>query len=112
MKKSIACLAVIASSSAAMAGDSAAAKKAADRNPAGTNGYSFAGCKPVENIYEGQEAYKNACNVPLQSIQVPAGFGAPPSAVIKVLGCDDKHFLIVSSHPINFLCLPPGAVEL
>lgn len=112
MKKTIACVAMIggAISSTALAGP--AAKKTEERKPASYEGYTFAGCRPAYAIYQGDEAYKNNCTVPLQTITVPQGGFSPPGSNRQVAGCDDKHQLVVSSTPIRFVCLPPGAVEL
>lgn len=116
MKKTIACLAMIAgavSTVGAHAADSKKTepKKGEERAPAST-GHTFAGCMPAYSIYGGDEAYKNACLVSLQTFDVPAGGLAGRTATVKALGCDEKHQLVVSSRPLNFRCLPPGAMEL
>jgi hypothetical protein len=116
MKKTIACLAMIAGAVSGVTANAADAKKdtkikGEERAPAST-GHTFAGCMPSYSIYGGNEAYKNSCMVPLQTFQVPAGGFTQPGSTTPALGCDEKHNLVVSANPINFRCLPPGAVEL
>lgn len=116
MKKTIACLAMIAGAVSTVTANAAEAKKetkakSEERAPAST-GHTFAGCMPSYSIHGGDDAYKNSCMVPLQSFQVPAMGFVAPGTTTTALGCDEKHNLVVSATPINFRCLPPGAVEL
>jgi hypothetical protein len=111
MKKTVTCLAMIASATAFAASKTDAKKDAREPAASPYQGYTYAGCQP-RGLYTGDEAYKNACIVPLKEIEVPAGGMTPPGSKVKVLGCDDRHVLVVSSYPIRFVCLPPGAVEL
>ena len=118
MKKTIACLAMIAGAVSTVTANAAEAKKetkakSEERAPAAAlTGYTFAGCRPAYQIYGGDDEYKNNCLVPLQTFKVPAGGFTAPGSTRDALGCDEKHNLIVSATPLSFRCLPPGAMEL
>ena len=109
MKKTVTCIAMIVSATAFAKKDD----KLDKREPAASKfqGYTFASCRPTGQ-YRDSEAYKNDCLVPLKQIEVPQGGMAPPGSMTKVLGCDTEHVLVVTTYPVRYICLPPGAVEL
>ena len=114
MKKTIACMAMIASATAFAADKKPTAPNAAEKRDPSSNyeGYTFAGCRPAYPMYKDNEAYKNDCTIPLQTVSVPVGGFTPPGTTMKVLGCDADHQLVVTSTPMRFRCLPPGVAEL
>lgn len=108
MKKTVACVALIATATALASGTAKTDKRApAAEDSESLEGMTFVGCKPAYPIFKDKEAYKNNCVSQLETVRVPGGFAPRVNQA-----CPKGYHVVVSSSPVAASCLPPGVVEL